>query len=341
MGVRRLRRGLAALALAILGFWLAACGSSPSPESSAGGGSPPPKLRVALVLPGSISDKGFNQTAYEGLMAIKEKLGAEVAYSENTPPAKFEEVFRDFASKGFQVVIGQGFEFGPVAQKVAPEFPQVKFVIPAGTVSGPNVASLLPASQDAAYLVGIAAGLMTKTNRIAGIAGFAFPVIVQQMEAFKLGAQAVNPKARVTLSYLGTFDDIAKARQEALAQIGAGADVLYHIADQAGLGVIQAAKEKGVWAIGWGKDQSAVAPDNVLTSQIVDFTRMMLLEVQDIQAGKFKGEVRTFGLDTGVVGVAPFNPKVPGSVVAKVQEVERQIESGQLKVPLIQKPSSQ
>jgi basic membrane protein A len=159
------------------------------------------------------------------------------------------------------------------------------------------------------------------------------------MEAFKLGAKASNPDAVVTIVYIGSFEDVAKAKEAALAQISSGADVVYHIADAAGVGVIQAAEEKGVYAIGWGLDQNAIAPNTVITSEIVDTARMMYLEVKDIQDGNFEGAIRFFGLDTGVTGLSDYHGLVPDDVAQQIEETKQKIVSGELEVPFIPTPS--
>ena len=298
------------------------------------------KLRVALVLPGSISDQGFNQSAYEGLLMIESELGAETAFAENTPVADFQQVYRSYGDQGYDVIIGHGFEFGEVALEIAPEYPDIDSVVTNNNAaSAENVASVQPNSKDAAYLAGVLAGLMTKSNSIGAVAGFDFPVIVAQMEAFKLGAKAANPEAAVTIVYIGSFEDVAKAKEAALAQISSGADVVYHIADAAGVGVIQAADEKGIYAIGWGLDQNAIAPNTVITSEIVDTARMMYLEVKDIQDGNFEGTVRFFGLDTGVTGLSDYHGLVPDDIVQQIEETKQKILSGEIEVPFIPTPT--
>ena len=305
----------------------------PAPEA-------PAALRVALVLPGSISDKGFNQSAYEGLLMIESELGAETAFSENTPVADFQQVYRSYGDQGYDVIIGHGFEFGEVALEIAPEYPDTYFVVTNNPeAAAANVSSVQPNSKDAAYLAGYLAGLMTESNKLGAVAGFDFPVIVAQMEAFKLGAIAANADAEVTIVYIGTFEDVAKAKEAALAQISSGADILYHIADAAGVGVLQAAQEQGVYAIGWGLDQNSIAPDTVITSEIVDTARMMYLEVKDILEGNFDGTVRFFGLDTGVTGLSDYHGLVPDDVAQQVEATQQQILSGELEVPFIPVPT--
>ncbi len=258
-----------------------------------------------------------------------------------TPVNEFVPAFEDFASQGYDIVIGQGFEFGEIAEEVAPEFPDTIFLVTNHPeLSGPNMQGLQPASQDAAYLAGIVAGMTTENKKIGGIAGFAFPIIVAQMEAFAAGAQSVDPEIEATLTYIGTFDDVEAGKETARAMISSGVDVVYHIADAAGLGVIQAAREEGVLAIGWGGDQTEVAPDTLVTSQIVDQTLLVVEAVQAVHDGTFDGRQRFFSLTSPVLGIAPV--RVVGNaaeIEARVAEVEAGILDGSVEVPFIVEPS--
>ena len=301
-------------------------------------------LKVALVLPGSANDKGFNQLAYEALALLEQQFGAETAYTESTPVPEFAKAFEDYASAGYDIVIGQGFEFGEIAAEVAPQFPDTIFLVTNNNnLSGPNMQGLQPASQDAAYLAGVVAGMTTETGKVGGVAGFEFPVIVAQMEAYRLGALSVNPDIEVTLTYLGTFDDVEMGKETGRAIISSGVDVVYHIADAAGIGVMQAAREEGVYAIGWGADQYEVAPDTVITSQIVDQRELIVEAVGSVVDGTFTGQQRFFGLDTAVLGLAPIRVLDAAKIAeieAKVQEITAQILSGALVVPFIPEPQS-
>ncbi len=292
------------------------------------------KLRVALVLPGSINDKGFNQSAYDGLQLIKTKLGLETTFSESTPSANFERVFREYADDGYDVIIGHGFEFGDVASKVSKDYPnQIFLVTSRSDLSGPNLASIQARVSDAAFLVGVLAGLTTQSNKVGSIQGFDFPTLVAQTEAFRLGIKSVNPKADLIVSYLGTFDDPAKGKEAALAQISAGVDVIYVDADSAGLGSIQAADEKGAKAIGWGIDQNSVAPKTVIATQRVDTPTEMLQEIQLIMDGKFDGKAKQYGLETGTVGVSDYHGLVSAAIAAQVEAWRQAIIAGAVTVP--------
>src|SRR5581483_5861435 len=296
-------------------------------------------FRVALVLPGSIADKGFNQSAYDGLKLVEKELGVKTAYSEKTPTEKFARTFRDFADDGNNVIIGHGFEFADVAVKVAKDYPKTYFVVtnhPGVDNPPPNVAFIQPSSKDSAFLVGVAAGLATKSGVVGAVAGFDFPTIIAQIEAIRMGVKAVNPKAELRPVYIGTFDDATVGKEAAKSLIAAKADVVYQIADAAGLGVIQAAQEAKVWAIGWGLDQHAVAPDTMLTTQIVDTGKMMVEEIKLIQDGKFKAGAKFFGLDTGVVGYAPLNDKAKDLAPA-MENVAAALKAGLINVPYFDK----
>ena len=308
---------------------LLGCTGEPSPGEE-------PSLRVAAVFPGSINDEGFNQSGYRGLKLIEEKLGAETAFSENTPIADFANTYRDFADQGYDVIIGHGFEFGDVALRVAPDYPEIKFIVDSNpVVSGPNIAGITGETWEAAYVLGVLAGLMTETGQIGGIAGFDFPILVAQMEAYRLGAESVRPDVKVTTVYVGTFEDVALAKEAALAQASTGIDVVFHVADAAGIGVLQAAEESGIWAIGWGLDQNHLAPQTVISSLLFDGALLLFQDVQMVVEGTWTGEIRLYGLETGVVGVAGFNGLVPEDVAAKVDEVKDQVASGEMQVPYI------
>lgn len=327
----------AAIVTSILLGLLAACGQTAAvpPASTA---APVTKLRVALVLPGSISDQSFNAAAYDGLMAIRDELGADVSYSEAVPVAEFDETYRSYSEKGYDIIIGHGFEFGEPAAKIAPEFPKIYYLVTNGNVSGPNVASLEPLFEEAAYLAGAVAGYMTKSNKVGAVGGMEFPIIVRGIEAFGAGAKAVNPAVVATTAYIGTLDDVAKGKEAALAQISTGVDVVFHIADAAGVGVIQACQEKGVYAVGFGGDQNSLAPQTVLTTFSVSYKALMVEAVRKIQQGKFEGTIQKYGLAVKAVDLAPYHGLVPDSVAQKVEQLRQDIIAGKVQVPRVDVP---
>jgi len=319
------------LALAVM--VATACGTPAPPPQEEG-------CKVAILLPSSIADQGYSAAAYAGLLEIGEKYGCETAYSEFVPLAEHEETFRDYASQGYDVLIGHGFEYGDAIEVVAPDFPDAAFLVVNGIVSGPNYASLLHENHQASYVAGHICARMSETDKLGAIGGFAYPVIIQQLEAFKLGAQSVNPDIEVTIAYVDSWEDIALGKEAALAQISTGADCIFHVADTAGLGVIQACDEGGVRAVGFATDQNPVAPDTVITSTIIDYQKMLVDAVGEIMDDTFEfNTIHYYGLDSGLVKLADYHGLVPDDIAAEAEEIQQQIISGDVEVPLISEPT--
>ncbi len=292
-------------------------------------------ISVAMAIPGPIDDKSFDEMGYEGLQECKAN-GARTTYKAEVATPEFSRVLQTFA-RSSEVVIGDGEEFAEVTEKLAPEFPQTKFIVAADPIKPhhSNVEALEPNSTQSAYLAGVVAGEATKTNKLGGVGGFEFPVLRAQMQAFEAGAKAVNPKATMKVVYLGSFEDAAKGREAATSLAASGVDVVYHIADNAGVGVIDGAQASGIKAIGWGKNQHALAPNTVIASQIVNLAAMIKSACSAIAAGKFEGGgVVMAGLESGVVGLSPIYNE-PSSIQATVESYRKKILAGSVSVPSI------
>jgi basic membrane protein A len=339
---RKVKKIVKAVSLVLVSVLLlglvAACGpaeeATPEPVEQPEG----KELRVALVLIGPISDQSFNAMAYEGLTAIEEQLGLEVAFAESVPPAEFDETYRSFSDEGYDIIIGHGFEFGEPAAKIAPEYPDIYYLVNNGDVSGPNLASLEPVFEEAGFLVGALAGLMTESNRVGAVGGMEFPIIVRGIEAFGAGAKHVNPDVEATTAYIGTLDDVARGKEAGLAQISTGVDVIFHIANEAGVGVIEACKDEGAYAIGFGFDQNSLAPETVLTSFTVSYSALMVEGVKRILDGTFVGEIQKYGLEVGAVDISPYHGTVPDDVASEIEKVRQDIIDGNVDVPRIDVP---
>jgi basic membrane protein A len=285
---------------------------------------PPAGFRVGLITPGSVADAAWNSGAYTGLNVIRDSLGAKVSHVEARTPGEQEEALRAYAAQGYNLVFGHGFEFQGPAERVGALYPKTIFVVTSGervSATG-NVVPLVFGIEQATYLAGMIAGGMTKSNRIGFIGGIELPPIKRGYEGWLKGAQAVNPRVDTRLAYLNTFDDAAAGREAALAMIRLGVDMLHHNADQAALGLFQAVKESpGVFAFGANLDQSALAPDRVLGSVVIDLPRAFLAVAREVKSGNFTPKVEMFGLSGGVIRYDP-NPgledRVPAGLKAKV-----------------------
>jgi basic membrane protein A len=289
-------------------------------------------FRVALLTPGPISDQSWNGGAYAGLMAIRDSLGAQVSHVQTKTPADFEENFREYGARGFQLVFGHGFEFQDAAKRVAPQFPKTMYVTTSGNTSGPNIGGILFSFADASYLAGMLAGTMTKSGTLGVIGGTELPPVKESFVAFERGARRVRPNARVLTAYVGNWDDVSAGKEQALAQIARGADVIFQNADAAGLGVFQAARERsGVYVIGSNADQNHVAPQVTLGSVVIDLPRAFLDVAREVKSGTFRARVVTFDAKSDVVRLV-INPalrsRLPSAILAQIDSVNAQIHAG-------------
>ena len=226
------------------------------------------KTRVALVMPGVVTDQSWNQFAYEGLMAAKNECNLEVAYSEKVSQDEQVEVFRQYALEGYDVIIGHGGEYAVSIKQVADEFPGIEFGNSNGFEKAPNLSNYIVSFAHMGYVSGCLAGMMTKTGKVAEISAMPLPIVKQGEEAFKRGVKSVNPNAKVTFVTTGSWEDVTKAREAALALIANGHDVLTYHLDTAEVGVISACEDKGVYVIGTYRDVSEMAPKAVIGSAL-------------------------------------------------------------------------
>jgi len=297
---------------------------------SAGIGAKP--FRVALLTPGPISDQSWNGGAYEGLMRIKDSLGASVSHIQTKTPAEFEEQFRQYGAQGYDVIFGHGFEFQDAAKRVAPDFPKSIFVTTSSTSSGTNVAGIEFGFADASFLAGMVAGAVTTSNVIGAIGGTELPPVKESFAAFEEGARSVNPKVRLVTSFIGNWDDVSAGKEQALAQISRGADVIFQNADAAGLGVFQAAREtKKALVIGSNSNQNGVAPEVTIGSVVIDLPHAFITVAREVREGRFKPRVIRLSSASEVVSLV-LNPalssRVPATTLATVDSVRGEMRAG-------------
>src|ERR1700693_4942487 len=290
---------------------------------------------VALLTPGPVSDAGWNAAAFDGLQLIKKNLGAETAMVQTTSPADFEDAMRDFASRGFRVVFAHGFEYTDTALKVGKSFPKTYFIVTSGSGSSDNVASLTFKIEEAAYVEGVLAGKMTKTGVVGCVGGIELPAIHLTFNGFKLGFLSAHPGGRMLTSFTGSFDDVGAAKEASLAQISQGADLLFHNADAAGLGVFQAAHQRMIYAFGANRNQNDIIPDTVLASAVTDIPKTFLNIATQIRAGNFHPAMIALGMKDGQVNVV-YNPallsKIPPSALDAAKSAAQEIISGKIDI---------
>ncbi len=298
-----------------------------------------PSIKVALVLSGSINDGSWNAAAYNAINGLKAEYNIDLQYSENVALADIEPTYRDYASKGFDVIIGHGFEFGDPAVKVGKDFPKAKWGVVMGVVEADNVESLNFSEEQTSYLAGYLAASISKTGVIGGIGGEQVPSIIKMMEAYKLGAQAVNPNVKVLITYAGSWTDPNLGMEAANAQVNNKADVLYPAANMTAQGVYQVAKEKHVMTIGSEGNQCAVAPGDVVASTTENIDSVLRIMLESIKNGTYKGATNFYGIKEGGVSFLFCGDIVSKDLQDKVLAVQKQITDGTLNVPVIVEPS--
>lgn len=293
-------------------------------------------FKVALLTPGPVSDQSWNGGAYTGLTWIRDSLGAQISNIQTKTPAEFDENFRQYGAQGYALVIGHGFEYQDAARRVAPEFPKTIYLTTSGSTSGANLAGITFGFADASYLAGLLAASMTKTNKLGVIGGQELPPVVESFKAFEQGAHAANPSIKVVYSYIGNWDDVNAGKEQALAQLSQGVDVIFQNADAAGIGVFQAVRErKNAYVIGSNSNQNGVAPDVTLGSVVIDLPLAFLKIAKDVKAGTFQPRVVEFGERDHVVTLV-LNPtleaRVPAQAKARIDSTQAQMLAGTLTI---------
>ncbi|MGX6591370.1 basic membrane protein A [Cetobacterium ceti] len=289
-------------------------------------------LRVGIVLStGGLGDKSFNDSAYKGLEKAKEDLGIEFKYVEPASPAEDEEFLRQYADADYDLIIATGFQMTEAAKAVAADYPDLKFAMIDDVIDLPNVKSLTFKEEEGSFLVGALAAMMSKTGTIGFVGGMENPLIKKFQVGYEQGAKYVNPKIKVLSVYTtgpNPFNDPVRGKENAISEINQGADVVYHAAGGTGIGVIDAAKEKGVYAIGVDSDQDGVAPGTVLTSMIKRVDVAVYDTVKSVKDGDFKPGLTVYGVAENGVGMTDFQftkEKIGAEKIAKLDEIAKKI----------------
>ncbi len=313
------------------GILLKACSNNQTSTPTATGGED--AFKIAIALPGAITDKTWNQSGYEGVQLARQQLGAETAFLEQIPQSEQTEVLTDFARKKYNLIFAHGGQFDAAIQQIAPQFPDTFFIAVNGAVKGDNIAALRINHQQASYLCGIVAASMTKSNQIAYIAGQKFAATEEELLGLELGAKSVNPKIKVTSTFTGDWNDASKAKEATLALISTGADVIYQWLDNASPAVLQTAAEKNVYAFGNTKDQLEIAPKAVLTSAVKRMD-LAIAYISELAKNKqLKGDIYKIGLENSdILSLGKFGDMVSGDIQKKAMDAKQGIVEDKIKI---------
>lgn len=293
-------------------------------------------FRMGLLVPGSVSEEGWNRIGYNALKGVEKELGAQVSYVElQQNPASFEKAFRDYAGQGYDVILGHGFEFQDAAQNVGPEFPKTTFLISSSYIKEGNVIGLNTDTSQPFFLMGVIAAKMGKKAGLVG--GMEIPPIKEAFEGFTNGARSVSASFPLSEAYIGNFTDTTAAKEASLSMIAQGADFILPNASGATVGGYQAVAEAGpaVKTFSIFSDFTAVAPKNILGLYVADYARGVIRIVSDIKEGRRPTSNIDFGLkDTDVMKFTYAEnaaTPVPEDVRKAVEQVRADIIAGKIK----------
>jgi basic membrane lipoprotein Med (substrate-binding protein (PBP1-ABC) superfamily) len=322
------RRSLLKLVAAAIGLALAA--AAPLALAQA-------KLKVAAVYTVPVEQQWVSRI-HKALNGAKDRGEIEYVFSEKVANADYERVMREFAEKGNQLIVGESFAVEAAARKVAKDYPRTAFLMgSSGKPQPPNFAVFDNYIQEPAYLTGMIAGGMTRTNRIGMVGGYPIPEVNRLMHAFMAGAKEVNPDVQFTVTFIGSWFDPPKAKEAAFAMIEKGADVMY--AER--FGVSDAAKERGKLAIGNVIDTQKEYPNTVVASALWNMEPTIDRAIKAVKGGTFKADdygqyslMKYKGSELAPLGT--FEGKVPAAVMTKVKAKEKDILDGRFKVPVVE-----
>ena len=286
--------------------------------------------KVAYVYVAPIGDAGYTFQHDQGRKAVDAKFGAKVktSYVENVPEgADAERVIRKLAQSN-KMVFTTSFGFMEPTVKVAHQFPHVIFEHATGYKQAKNLATYSARFYEGRYLAGVIAGRMTKSNVIGFVGAFPIPEVIQNVNAFALGARSVNPHVQVKLVMISAWFDPGKERGAAETLMSQGADVLTTHTDSPA--VQQAGEDRGVWTVGFNSDMQRFGPKTCLTSVISDWSGYYIQEVGAAMAGTWKTHDFWGGIKDGLIVLAPYNPALPATVAREIDAKKAAIAQGKL-----------
>lgn len=327
--------------LPLLALSLAACNSKPQESATGTTGTAAPegkKLKVGLVFDsGGRGDKSFNDSAYRGLERAVKELGIEEKTVDSAKEADYEGNIDALAEQGVDLIFAVGISMQKALSVVAPKYPNMKFAIVDAPVDSPNVRSLVFREEEGSFLAGYLAGLMTKSNKLGFVGGMEIPLIKKFQAGYEAGAKTANPNVEVLpAKYTGDWSNQDLGKQSAKTLYGQGADIVYHASGRCGLGVIEAAREEGKYAIGVDSDQDYLAEGRVLTSMIKRVDESVFQTIKDLKDGKWDTGTKVYDLKANGVGLSDMTytkDKVGPENLKKVDEMRAKIVAGEFKVP--------
>ncbi len=334
---------------------LAGCGGSQQPQDQTPSTQPPasqqpqeqpqqsekPANEIDFIVGmatdvGGLNDDSFNAAAHRGILRAQQELGTDHVIIESQRPEDYITNLQTLIDSGADIVWGVGFMMQASIDEMAQANPDKKFGIVDEVVNQPNAASVLFKEQEGSFLVGYIAGKSTKTGKVGFVGGVESPVIGRFEAGYRAGVKAANPDVQVDVVYAAAFDDPEKGKNIALTMFDTGSDIIFHAAGGTGQGVIEAAKDRNLYAIGVDSDQNYLAPENVITSMIKRVDVAVFEVIKQTVEGNFPGgETLRLGLAEDGVGYADSTlwDKLPEGLQEEVDKWAQAIKDGKVVVP--------
>jgi basic membrane protein A len=296
------------------------------------------QLSVGIVLgEGSINDQSFNESTWEGLQQAKEDFDINVKYLESQQESEYIQNIETFIDEEFDLIIGVGYQLKDAIEEVANTYPDKKFALLDETYDNvpQNVISVVFKEEEGAYLAGAVAAKMTETGNIGFIGGSQVPSVLRYQYGFRAGATDTNPDVKIYEQYANSFSDAAKGKSIAKQMHSSNVDIILTAAGAVGNGSIEAAREAGKYAIGVDRDQSDLAPENVITSVLKKLNVASYDLAKSLVEGNFKGgEEKVYGIKEDAVGIADnIKNFASQEVLDYIEEVKQKIVFGEITVP--------
>ena len=302
---------------------------APAPVASAPAPKPEP-LKIAFAYVGPVGDGGWTFAHDNGRKALEKEFGDKIktSFVENVPEsADAERVIRDMAGQGNKLIFGTTFGYMEPMLKVAADTKDVKFEHATGYKQAPNMRTYDSRTYEGAYLAGVIAGKMTKTNTLGVVASIPIPEVIRNINSFTLGAQSSNPKVKTKVVWVNGWFDPPKETEAATSLINGGADVLFQNTDSPA--VLKAAEAKGKRAFGWDSDMTAYGPKAHLASAVINWAPYYIKVTREALDGQWTGGTGAWwGVKEGAIDIVSIAQDVPAETKARVEEVKKGLADG-------------
>ena len=316
---------------------LVGCGKkeepAPAPAPAAAASAPAPKpepLKIAFAYVGPVGDGGWTFAHDNARKALEKEFGDKIktSFAENVPEsADAERVIRDMATQGNKLIFGTTFGYMEPMLKIAPDFKDVKFEHATGFKTADNMRTYDSRTYEGAYMAGIIAGKMTKSNTLGVVASIPIPEVIRNINSFTLGAQSVNPKVKTKVVWVNGWFDPPKETEAATSLMNGGADVLFQNTDSPA--VLKAAEAKGKRAFGWDSDMTAYGPKAHLASAVINWSPYYIKATKEALDGTWKGGTGVWwGVKEGAIDIVSIAEDVPADIKTKVADVKKGLADG-------------